>query len=265
MPRWWGYLLLLSCCFGFCSSVMANNEEDELVTISQTASSSENQVDSHAILESRHEATLSTELSAKILEIPIEPGQNFKKGQLLIRFDCDSQEADQAKALADLNTNEKAYKSAVKLYDLGIISKLERVQAEDNYKKSQADLRKINSVLKKCTIYAPYDGDVVHIYVHENEISNPSRPLMSIVDNKNLTIKLFVPSNWLKWIKVGTPFEVKFDETDKSYAAEVTEIGDQIDPASQTVALYGKLSQADSQLIAGMSGVASFKDKNPHG
>lgn len=45
------------------------------------------------VLRARDQAVLSSELAGRIIEMPYTDGQNFKKGDVLVRFDCSAYQA----------------------------------------------------------------------------------------------------------------------------------------------------------------------------
>ncbi|MDD2762057.1 MAG: biotin/lipoyl-binding protein, partial [Methylomonas sp.] len=59
------------------------------------------------LLKPLHEATLSSEILAKIAELPFREGKRFKKGDLLVRFDCARYKAEQAAAQAEYTARKK--------------------------------------------------------------------------------------------------------------------------------------------------------------
>ena len=86
-------------------------------------------------------------------------------------------------------------------------------------------------------------------------------PLMAVLDDRSLEIKLIVPSPWLAWLRPSTEFDITIDETSRAHAGRVTKIGARIDPVSQTVAVWGAFAgeAPPDGLIAGMSGTAAFR------
>ena len=50
------------------------------------------------------EATLSSEISAKIISIPVKAGSNFRKSDILIAFDCSFFEAQKDVVQAELDS-----------------------------------------------------------------------------------------------------------------------------------------------------------------
>ncbi len=63
-----------------------------------------------------------------------------------------------------------------------------------------------------------------------------------------------MPSVWLRWLKVGSGFDVQIDETRKTYPAKFTRIGARVDPVSQSVKVAAAIHGRFPELMAGMSG-----------
>lgn len=83
-------------------------------------------------------------------------------------------------------------------------------------------------------------------------------PLLEMVSDGPLKLRLNVPSRWLHALKTGTAFEVLIDETRKTYTAKVSAINARVDAVAQTVELEARIDGKNPELLAGMSGVARF-------
>ena len=83
-------------------------------------------------------------------------------------------------------------------------------------------------------------------------------PLIEMVSDGPLKLRLNVPSRWLHALKVGTSFEVAIDETRKTYPAKVSAINARVDAVAQTVELEARIDGKPPELLAGMSGIARF-------
>jgi membrane fusion protein (multidrug efflux system) len=70
---------------------------------------------------------------------------------------------------------------------------------------------------------------------------------------------MIVPSNWLSWLKVGTPFDVVIDETSRTYPGKLVRISGKVDAISRSIKVYGRIDGAAPDLLPGMSGRALFK------
>jgi multidrug resistance efflux pump len=122
--------------------------------------------------------------------------------------------------------------------------------------KAQIDLS--HAQLAQCTVSAPFTGRVSKLHVREYQGVNVGQPLMDIVSSGPLRVRLNAPSKWLSWLARGARFEVRVDETGKTYPAVVTAINSRVDAVSQTIEVEGKIAEDFAELLAGMSGNARF-------
>ena len=115
--------------------------------------------------------------------------------------------------------------------------------------------------LSQCSVLAPFTGRIVRMHVKPHQGVNVGSPLVEMVSEGPLKVRLNAPSRLLRTLQVGTPFEVAIDETGKSYAAKVTAINARVDAVAQTVELEGRIEGKNPELLGGMTGVARFKDQ----
>ena len=81
---------------------------------------------------------------------------------------------------------------------------------------------------------------------------------MNVVNLADLEIKLILPSAWLSWLKIGTEFNIKLNETKVNYPAKITRLTYAIDPVSNTFTAYASFAQDNVDVKPGMSGYADF-------
>ena len=205
-------------------------------------------------------ATLSSEIIGRIVKLPFKSGDSFKKGQLLVQFDCSLYDAELAAARAHLEAEQKKHENNQQLLTLNAISKIEVEISAVDVKKAEAEKQIANVRVRRCIIRAPYDGRVMEIVAHEYESVGPDKGLLSILSDKQLEIELIVPSNWLTWLQRGTGFQFLIDETDKNYKANVAQLGASVDPVSQTIRVLGVFESAVDDVLSGMSGTATFRE-----
>jgi len=212
------------------------------------------QQDIRAQLAPRNYTTLAAEIGAKISHIGVKPGQAFKAGQVLVSFDCSLQNAQRARAQAELEGAEKTHAVNKRLHELDAVGKLEYATSEQAALKARAELDYAKATLAKCRIAAPYAGRVAEQKAREQQFVQPGQPLLDILDDSSLELDFIVPSKWLAWLRVGQAFKVSIDENGQSYPAKVTRLGARIDPVSQSVTVAAVIDGRFPELIAGMSG-----------
>lgn len=211
-----------------------------------------------AQLAPREFTELSSELAARIDHINTKIGDHFKKGDVLVVFDCSIENAEVAKARAAAEQADKTYAINQRLLALKSIGDLELEVSQAEVGKAKADLAGAEATQSKCTISAPFSGVTVEQKAREFQYATPGQPLLDIIDDRDLDLELIVPSRWLAWLKPGFPFHVQIDETGKSYPARVTRLGGRVDAVSQSIRVFGEITADAPELMAGMSGKADI-------
>jgi len=199
-------------------------------------------------------AELSSVMDARIKRITVQEGSGFRKGDLLVEFDCALENAELSRANATYETATERAQISQELVELDSISKLELVTAKSEAVKARAEQRIWQEKVRRCRIYAPYNGHVAVMHVQPYEYARAGNKLMKILDDTQFEVEALIPSNWLTSMTMGMPFSLVIDETGMTYQAAVKNIGAEIDSVSQTVKLVGIIQGDTRGLITGMSG-----------
>jgi membrane fusion protein (multidrug efflux system) len=210
------------------------------------------------VLRARDQAMLSSELAGRIVEMPYTDGQDFKKGDVLVRFDCSAYQAQLNAAQAAVRAAREELSHNKQLAALNSVGRFEVALAEARQAQAQAEAQVYQVQVKRCSVLAPFAGQVVQRKAQPHESVASGAPLLEIVDNRTLEVHLLVPSNWLGRLKPGEHFQFTPDETGQPLQIEVKRLGARIDEGSQTLLLIGNLPATATGLLAGMSGSARF-------
>lgn len=214
--------------------------------------------DIRALLIPYREATLSSLVAARISTIPFKQGDHFNKGDTLVSFECGVLSASLQTAQAKRKQHRLTYDANQELRQQDAVSKLELALSEAKVEEGNAEVALAQAQLQKCTVPAPYNGQIVKILANEFENVEVGDPLLSILDDSKLEMTLHVPSRWLMLLNKDAKFQVALDETGKTYQAVVTRISPRIDPASRTFEVTAQILGEHEELMAGMSGSAIF-------
>lgn len=210
--------------------------------------------DIRAQLMPRRYTTIAAEIGAKVSSMPIPEGGSFRMGQILVQFDCSLQRSQLEKAEAELEGVEQTYKSNLRLEQLNSVGQLELDLSKSAANKARAEVGINKAVLAKCQVVAPFAGRLSEQKVREQQYVQPGQSMLDIIDDSVLELEFLAPSLWLKWMKVGSKFDVQIDETSKTYPARFTRIGARVDPVSQSVKVAAAIHGKFPELMAGMSG-----------
>lgn len=214
--------------------------------------------DARGVVVPNAEVTLAAAVSTRIERMPFKPGQAFQKGETLIQFDCQRQQADLRGAKAALDKAATFYRGKKRLKARGAAGGQEVREAAADVAAATASVDSLNEVIQLCKIEAPFSGRVVERHAETHEIPAINAPILTVVDSSTLELDLIVPSTWLRWVKEGTSFEFAVDELGQRFPARVQRLGAKVDPVSQTIKLTGVFTARPNRVLAGMSGTAKF-------
>jgi membrane fusion protein, multidrug efflux system len=204
-------------------------------------------------------SSISVDLPARVLRINALEGERFRKGDVIIEFDCQRQRAELRAAQAQHREMVLAVESQNYLERHRSAARLDVETTKAKAERTAAEVAVTQARIEQCSIIAPFDGRVSELGVRPMEIPVPSRPLLSIYEDRAFEIELLVPSAWLVWLRVGTSFSFRIDETERTYAVPVHRLGAAVETVSQMVKVVGRVGNADGTIIAGMSGNARFE------
>ncbi len=203
-------------------------------------------------------AEIAAGMSGKLTSAPYRPGQYFKKGAVLARFNCTRQEAE-AKALARAHqTLTLKHENISELYNAGAAGALEMSIAQSEVQQAAAERDVLSARLTDCVVHAPFSGYVTTQHVAAFETPAVNAPLYSIIRAGSLEVSVIAPSAWMRWLKSGTRFNFTVDETGEQFRAQIIRIGAAVDPVSQTIELTARPRGKVGRTLAGMSGIATF-------
>lgn len=209
------------------------------------------------VLQAGQTAEIAAGMTGRLLKANYKPGQYFKSGALLARFDCTRQKAELLALEQAHQTLAAKHENTAELFALGAAGELDVTIARSEMQQAIAERDAIKAKLKDCSIYAPYSGHVTARHVSAFETPQVGQPLYSIQRYNTLELSIIAPSKWMRWIKVGQKLNFTVDETGETFEAKIIRTGASVDPVSQTVELTAKPTKSTKSL-AGMSGVADF-------
>ena len=211
-----------------------------------------------ALLVPVQEATLSSRINGCIVALPVEEGDRFQKGDLLVEFDCAILKAELQKARMDLEAANETHEAQLHLQKFGSGSEVEVAIASARRKRASAEVLVTETTVGMCVIEAPFSGRVVKRKANPYENVSSDVPILEILDDTQLKLHLLVPSHWLSWLKKGHELSLRIDETGKQYKATVTSLGAKVNPVNQTLEVAAAVNGSHAELLAGMSGTAIF-------
>jgi RND family efflux transporter MFP subunit len=151
---------------------------------------------------SLNNSRISAEVTARIVEIPVEVGQIVRKGATLAQLDSRDYVLAAERAQASLESAQSTYQFAVKqlersrkLVAEGFVSPQALGQQETNVstanalvRTAKADLTSARRNVKKCLIKAPFKAIIKERLGQVGEIATPGAPLVRVLDASRIEV-----------------------------------------------------------------------------
>lgn len=208
-------------------------------------------------------ATVSSELIARVAALPFKPGQSFRAGDVLLKFDCRRYEADLRAAEAEVKMQQITVETNQHLLRHRATGANDLALAEAKLAQASAAADAMRVRASQCVIAAPYDGRIVDRSVDVFEMPQANAALMKIVRDGTLEIDVIVPSKWAPWLQRAQEFSFAVEETGSTHRCRVLHIGAVVDPVSRTMKVTAQLLDPGPLVRPGMSGAAQMRPPIP--
>jgi len=175
----------------------------------------------------------------------VSQGQTVRKGQVLARLDDQIIRQQIEPLRVQLNAANDTYKRTKNLYDEGIGTYQNVLNAKTQVETLQGNINTLQKQAALMTVTAPQSGvaDLVNVRVGETFVGATALgPQIRIVNTSDLKIKANIPEAYQNRVAVGSALEVILpDENNRVVKATVTVVGKIIDPATRTFYIEAKV------------------------
>ncbi len=200
---------------------------------------------------------LSFKVSGPLVALPIEEGQNVKKGDIIAQIQKrDFQTAlDEAKA-RNLNA-EKQYRRYKELYSKKQVSKADFDSYRAARDVARAQLENAAHRLQDTSLQAPLDGVISKRFVENFQKVQAKEPIANLQDITRIEVLINVPELLMALLKAGGEPDIRanFESIPgEEFALSVKEYSTQADPATQTYQVVLAMDQPKAaEILPGMT------------
>jgi len=196
---------------------------------------------------------VSAELAGKVVKITFEAGTPVKKGDILLRQDTTSEEAQLPGAVSQVNLNRANLKRADQLFKDGIISQADHDAAISNSALAQAQVDNIQATIAKKTVRAPFSGRLGIRQVNLGQILREGDPIVTLQTLDPIYVDFTLPQQQLDKVHLGQPVRVTGDALPgETIQGKITAISPQVDADTRNIKLQATLSNRAEKLRPGM-------------
>jgi membrane fusion protein, multidrug efflux system len=197
--------------------------------------------------------TLTPEIAGTVSEIDFESGAVVKKGDLLVKFDTGTEEAQLKAANAQLEWAKVSAERAHKLRTDSTVSQSELDQAEATFQQAKANADAIQAVIDKKTIRAPFAGKLGIRQINLGQYVDAGKPIVSLQSLTPVYADFSLPQQDLSQLKTGMVVRISMDAyTNKQFEGTITAMNPNLDDSTRSIRLQATLDNPDHLLRPGM-------------
>ena len=299
-PAWIAWLLVIlllgAAAFWWINRAQAAPVRTMVVRNSTASGSPQTVLNASGYIVARRNATVSSKVTGKVIEVMIEEGMKVKQGQILARLDDTNIQANLKLAQAQLEASksimletqvrlDEAGKELQRISDLtthkvATQSDLDKAQAEADSLKARLTAQRLDVAvaerqmavwqqqLEDTIIRAPFDGVVVSKDAQPGEMISPISAgggftrtgICTMVDMDSLEIEVDVNESYINRVEPGQAVEATLDAyPDWKIPAKVIAIIPTADRQKATVKVRVGFEKLDPRMLPEMGVKVAFR------
>ncbi len=210
---------------------------------------------------------VASEVAGKVTAVLFEEGQRVRKGQLLVRLDDELLKKDLAarqaaldRDRAELEDAEVRFRRAESLVERGLSTteqfdefRLDVKSLQFQLSATQAELERTQTVIKKSTISAPFDGIVIERSTEIGEWKSDGDTVAVIARENEYSVLVDVPESSVEWIEPGQEVELQVGR--RTILGNIDTIIPRGDITTRTFPVKIRI-ETESRLLEGMATLA---------
>jgi membrane fusion protein (multidrug efflux system) len=190
--------------------------------------------------------TLRTESSGRIIALHVRSGQTVSQGDLLLELDSSVEIASRKAAQAKLNMATRSLKRLTGLSESGAASGAELEQSQFDKESAEAEIERLDAVIAKRSLRAPYDARVGLINVSVGQYLPEGVELTTLTGTGNrFYIDFTVPQSISGVIELGQ--DVKVLTQGKELDGQVIAIDARSDRLTRNLTVRAQCESAETR------------------
>ncbi|MCA9785887.1 MAG: efflux RND transporter periplasmic adaptor subunit [Candidatus Cloacimonetes bacterium] len=187
-------------------------------------------------VQSEYNALLSAASNGRLTRVIHDRGAQVAKGDTLLEIDSRQARSSWNMAQAALESAQLDFDTAKRQYDQGLgVSETDFRKIGNALRIAEAQASEASVYLENCFVIAPFAGVVDDRQVKLGELVAPGQPLLRLVDNQHLKVRVGVPENQAGFMRRGHEAEIRVTEAGLSTSGTVSWIASVIDTRDRTL------------------------------
>ena len=197
--------------------------------------------------------TVTAELAGKVVQIDFKPGSLVKAGELLVKQDTSSEEAQLRAAEATVALAKLNLERLGKLLSERTISQSQFDNAEASYKQAAAQADAIRTMIAKKSIRAPFAGRLGIRLINLGQFLTEGQAIVSLQSLDPIFVDFALPQQQLRLVQPGLRVRLATDALPgQTMEGKITAINPQVDAATRNIRLQATVANPQELLRPGM-------------
>jgi membrane fusion protein (multidrug efflux system) len=206
-------------------------------------------------LRARQSVMLRPELVGRITALNFKDGGTVRKGQILVQFDDQLQQAELQQMQAQLAIAQASFKRTQELVAQNFMAQQTLDTSAANLKVAQAQLALAQARLTRMAVRAPFDGTAGIRLVSVGDYVKDGTDLVALEDTRQMLVDYRLPERFGGKLKPGQSVELTLDALPgRSFKAAVEAIDPLLDANGRSIGVRAVLANTgkDAPLRSGM-------------
>jgi len=197
--------------------------------------------------------TITPELAGTVREINFESGAVVAKGDLLVKLDTSSEEAQLRSLEAQVQWAKVSLDRQTSLRTNQLVSQSDYDAADAAWKQAVANADAVRAVIDKKTLRAPFAGQLGIRQINLGQYLDAGKPIVSLQSLTPVYADFSLPQQELGQLKTGMRVRVTMDTyPDRKFDGTLLAINPDLDSTTRSVGLRATFENPDQALRPGM-------------
>lgn len=204
-------------------------------------------------LRSRQGVMMRPEVGGRVKHIFFSDGQRVRKGQVMVQFEDQLQQAQVSQAKAELSIAEANHKRNQELVTQNFISKRSLDESGAALEVSRAKLALADATLQRLKVLAPFDGVTGLKQVNVGDYLKDGADIVNVEDLDAVLLDFRLPERFQAKIRAGQKAQLTVDALPgRPFSAIVQAVDPLIEANGRSVGVRGCIDNRQRQLRPGM-------------
>jgi len=204
-------------------------------------------------LRSRQSVMLRPEVSGRVVRLNFRDGERVRKGQLLVQFDDQLQQAQVKQSQAELSIARANHKRNEELLAQNFVSQRSLDESAANLEVAQAKLALAQATADRLRIIAPFDGIAGIRNVNVGDYLKDGTDIVNLEDIDTVYVDYRLPERYQTQVKAGQRVSVELDALPgRSFEARVQAVDPLIDANGRSIGVRASIPNRQLLLRPGM-------------